>query len=281
VLVFLLYLFAIAFVASTTVLESGLDLSSTSSCKAAIYICIVFYVGSKVLVQTFLSERLHVIQSRLRRRRQDWLWLVSIAIIVLGFGTIALVAFLDPIAEVNIEDRKCRIGVPVKVTIPLIAYDIVLNVVLTAIFVMLLRPLLAFREDTTVIVESLHAEQDNTATKEMMNQATDSASSAPSSESIAELTTFAVPVMLRYINESNIRALKLLVYKSLGGAIAMLIPTVVNLGLLYRWKGEEQGWLCFTLCTVDGKDSISSDRSTDSADSTSDVVGYCCALPNC
>lgn len=252
VLIFTLHFFAIAFVASAAILESGLDLSTISSCRAAIYVCLVFYVGSKILVQMFLVERLHVIQHRLRRRRKDWVWIASIAIIVSGFGTIAIVAFLYPIAEITGVDSKCRIGVPVKVTIPLITYDIVVNVGLTAIFVLLLRPLLDFRRNTFAAVDHRPSEQDISGTPK---------SSAPRSSTLSdvdapvglrtELATVPVPTSIRSGNHASLRALKTLIYKSIGGAVAMLIPTVINLGLLFRWRGEEQGWLCFTLCTVD------------------------------
>ena len=53
--------------------------------------------------------------------------------------------------------------------------------------------------------------------------------------------------------DPNVNRLKRLVYRSLVGCGLVLVPTIVNMGLLYRWKGKEQGWLCFTICTVDGK----------------------------
>jgi len=36
-------------------------------------------------------------------------------------------------------------------------------------------------------------------------------------------------------------------------AVAMTLRTVTNLDLLFRRKGQEQGWLCFALCTHDGE----------------------------
>lgn len=249
ILVFLLYAFAIAFVATAAILQSGMDLSTIASCRAAVYICLVFYVGTKVLVQLFLVERAHAVRYRLKRRRQDWLWLISVAIIVLGFGSIAGVAFAYPITEIA-EDRKCRIGVPTKVTIPLIVYDILINAALTGVFVVLLRPLLRFQEQQKSPEIYLADDHDKPQIK---TQGPQLHTHLPSTESEIELTASTSHSTPRTDSQPSVNHLKVLVYKSLTGAVAITIPTVVNLGLLFRWKGQEQGWLCFTLCTLDGK----------------------------
>ena len=46
---------------------------------------------------------------------------------------------------------------------------------------------------------------------------------------------------------------KNLVIKSLIGTGIFLVPTIVNLGIFYKWRGQEQGWLCFTSCAIDGE----------------------------
>ncbi|GAB7322850.1 hypothetical protein MBLNU13_g05411t3 [Cladosporium sp. NU13] len=247
ILVFLIYTFAITFVATAAILQSGLDLSTLPSCRAAVYICLVFYVGSKVLVQLFLVERAHAVRYRLKRRLQDWMWLVSVAIIVLGFGTIAGVAFAYPFADIG-DDFKCRIGVPRKVTVPLIIYDILINVALTAVFVVLLQPLLRFQEQQKAIGMHLADDDDKTQTKTSVPHIHDR---LRSTESDIELTASTSQPISRIDAHPSVNSLKILVYKSLAGAVAIMLPTVINLGLLFRWKGQEQGWLCFTLCTLD------------------------------
>lgn len=276
VLVFLLYFFAIAFVATAAILQSGLDLSTVASCRAAIYICLVFYVGSKVLVQLFLVERAHAVRYRLRRRRQDWIWLASVAIIVLGFGSIAGAAFAFPIANIA-DDNKCRIGVPTKVTVPLIAYDIFINAALTGVFVALLRPLLRFQKQRKAPDIHLANEPDSAPLEAQKSQAhTD----LPSTESEIELTASSSHSTPRGDKHPSVNSLKILVYKSLAGAVAITLPTVTNLGLLFRWKGQEQGWLCFTLCTLDGKQTIFTTLRT-FLTSVSDLERRCVALSHC
>lgn len=47
-LVFLIYILGLCFVLSGLILQLGVGLTDLSRCKAAIYLCLVFYVGGKV-----------------------------------------------------------------------------------------------------------------------------------------------------------------------------------------------------------------------------------------
>ena len=51
----------------------------------------------------------------------------------------------------------------------------------------------------------------------------------------------------------NVNALKNLVIKSLVRTGIFPVPTIVNLGVFYKWRGEELGWNFFTICTIDGE----------------------------
>ncbi|KAJ9628648.1 hypothetical protein H2203_002550 [Taxawa tesnikishii (nom. ined.)] len=148
-LVFALYFLAIGMVMSTTVLESDLDLFSRSSCSAAIYVCLSFYLGSKVVMQVFLVERAHAVRVHHVKRCDSWIWLISMLAVGIGFGSIGIIAFIYPLAEISVEDGKCRIGLPIKVTAPLLTFDILINVALTVVFICLLQPLLRFNPEPT------------------------------------------------------------------------------------------------------------------------------------
>lgn len=77
-LVFMLYICAIVFVTTVALLFTGLNLKTQRHCKAAIYICLVFYVSCKILVQMFLVERAHAARYMLKQRRDDWMWYAPI-----------------------------------------------------------------------------------------------------------------------------------------------------------------------------------------------------------
>lgn len=190
-----------------------------------------------MFVQLFLVERAHAVRYRLKRRREDKVWLAFVAIIVLGFGSITGVAFAYPVANLA-SDQKCRIGLPTKVTLPLLVYDILINVGLTVVFVVLLQPLLAFPKlwNLPHITPLDNTETGKDHFTDVRLRDRDQALSAQSS---LELTTVNIHPMSHASKDPNVNSLRALVYKSLGGAVAMLVPTIVNLGLLFRWNGQE------------------------------------------
>ena len=135
------------------------------------------------------------------------------AILITGFGAISVTAFVWPNSEVSPEDRKCRIGQLLKVTVPLLTYDIIINVSLTTLFVHLLHPFLAPKGNRVSLGHSL---------------------SSPNQDRV-------------------IGRLRRLVMKTIIGAILIMVPTLANLSGMLITKGREQGWMCLTLCTLDGK----------------------------
>ena len=93
----------------------------------------------------FLVERAHVIRGpRARQGRfHDPIWISGIVAITVGFGSIICDAFMYPLYK--LQNEACHIGLPPKVSIPLLTYDIFINVALTGVFIYYLRPLLNFR----------------------------------------------------------------------------------------------------------------------------------------
>ncbi|EON66011.1 hypothetical protein W97_05254 [Coniosporium apollinis CBS 100218] len=241
-LVVMLYLLCLAFVFSAAVIESGLGLSNLSICYSAIIVCLVFYVGSKVVMYMFLVERAHALRAPYLRRTRDWIWLFGMIIVVTGFGSIAIIAFIFPLAEMSPEDGRCRIGLPLKVTIPLLTFDIVINVALTSIFVHHLGPLIRFESNVGGISGNPYMPSHIGGSLKRLFRKSKPRISV-SSTLDGDWTT--------NLNHENMRAVEKLVWKSLIGAVVVMIPTVINLTLLYHWQGREQGWLCFTICTLD------------------------------
>lgn len=73
-------------------------------------------------------------------------------------------------------------------------------------------------------------------------------------------------------NRLFLNGVEKLLWKSLVGAALVLAPTVANLAVLYHMKGREQGWLCLTVCTLDG----GFHRSFFSSLLFSSLAGSCC-----
>ncbi|KAF2659075.1 hypothetical protein K491DRAFT_592012 [Lophiostoma macrostomum CBS 122681] len=231
ILVLVLYTLAICFVTSATVVESGLSLSSPSICHSAIVICLAFYVSSKATMYIFLVERAHVLRAPYIGRAHDWIWLVGMLSIATGFGSIAICGFLWPIADLSVNDGRCRIGLPLKVTMPLLCFDVCINMALTGTFIYLLRPLLQFSGTPdpntpanrfTKSIRKLFQSEDRRSSMDVYPE-----------------------------NQPFLRSIKALLWRSLIGSMLVMLPTVGNLAALYSLKGRELGWLCLTMCTFD------------------------------
>ncbi|KAF2095274.1 hypothetical protein NA57DRAFT_44928, partial [Rhizodiscina lignyota] len=238
ILVTLLYVFAALLILSASTLYFGITLSTLPACHATIIVCLIFYVGSKVVMYLFLVERAHALRAPYLRRLHDWMWLGMMFVVITGFGTIAGAAFAWPIAEVGgkaissdippAADGRCRIGIPLKVTVPLLTYDIFINIALTGVFLWLLTPLVSFSARAT--------------------------SMSPASNTTTAIDTAMMTEMNYNVvstRPAGATSIEKLVAKSLIGAVLVLFPTVVNLVLLYHFKGREFGWLCLSICTLD------------------------------
>ncbi|KAF2457261.1 hypothetical protein BDY21DRAFT_392487 [Lineolata rhizophorae] len=222
---------AVAFVFCAAVVESGLGLSTDSSCFSAIIVCLVFYVLSKIVMYVFLVERAHALRDPFLSRAHDAVWVSFMLVVLTGFGSIATVAFVYPLHDISALDGKCRIGIPLKVSVPLLAYDIAINIGLTAVFIALLGRALRFDPFAH------HA------------AAAPPPLPAPATGGPPPAADAPRPSLLSARLKASLG--RRLAWKSFAGAGLVLIPTVANLGVLYYLNGREQGWLCFTVCTLD------------------------------
>lgn len=175
----------------------------------------------------------------------------SIIILILGFGTIAVLGYLNPYAALSPSSGQCKIGVPFEVTIPLLSFDIIINAALTVVFIGLLRPLLRLRNpaqaQAAIAAEGHHNRRHLERVAKRLSFNDNDRPEPP-----MELPTQQDGYRPNNIpSDPNIKALKKLIYKSSIGAALMLIPTIINMCLLFKWRGREQGWLCFTCCTAD------------------------------
>ena len=49
---------------------------------------------------------------------RDWVYIIGILIILFGFGVLAVFAFIMPVTNLSQIDGKCRIDLPLVITIP-------------------------------------------------------------------------------------------------------------------------------------------------------------------
>ncbi|GHJ89921.1 hypothetical protein NliqN6_6323 [Naganishia liquefaciens] len=112
--------------------------TNATSCLSGVIACITFYFISKILISFFLLERVHIVNNQDGTRRLgSRAYKICLAAISLYVGYLILAAF-GRVAELD-DMRSCHIGLKLWVTIPMIVYDVALNLLLTLCFLYPIR----------------------------------------------------------------------------------------------------------------------------------------------
>ncbi|KAI9847806.1 MAG: hypothetical protein M1837_001699 [Sclerophora amabilis] len=209
-------------------MQYGFGLTTLQRCHSAVLLCLAFYVGSKMIIYMFLIERAHAIRvSRLTRFEDTW-WLLSMLCLLCGFGTIAILAFIDPMYEMSEENGRCKLGLPFQLTVSLLVYDTAMNLGMTLLFLVLLKPY-------------LHGEVAPSWVHRFVLSRV--------RRVFRRTSTPDPPLVIHRSNDK--RVLERLAYKSFWASFTILLGTVANMTVLFKLQGLEEGWICFTTCTVD------------------------------
>jgi len=128
------------FIFFTGMLVNGVGLSfSRTTCALAIYACIGFYGSSKVLTYGFLVEKMYIVWSggnQIPRFKSSTYRICTI--VLLGYVAVLVLMVVGQNSRIR-PDGLCIIGLKTYATVPLISYDLFLNVFLTAMFLWPLR----------------------------------------------------------------------------------------------------------------------------------------------
>ncbi|KAL1297616.1 hypothetical protein AAFC00_006177 [Neodothiora populina] len=144
-LILAIYIDSILFTFSTMILEKGFELNASFKiCDDAALGCIAFYLSTKVLLYYFFVEKVHIIRHQNKSRFHSKLWLFN-AIVVLGpYVIMGVCAFYYRLADIDTEG-VCKIGLDRRVLVSITAYEVMLNVYLTALCLAPLRKMYAYR----------------------------------------------------------------------------------------------------------------------------------------
>ncbi|KAK1052476.1 hypothetical protein LTR74_016497 [Friedmanniomyces endolithicus] len=240
---YFLYTFGILFnIAAALSISGTFNLTREKDCRGAMYVCLVFYVATKTSL----------------KRLQDWIWLLFMFVLIVGFGTIAILAFMAPVGILDPIDKQCRIGLPRTSVMVLMTYDILINIALTAVFVALLLPLLRSTPNSARarLLQSpthsqnlkMHAPRHQKSVESTLS-GTSSSGSTDTAPSISHYTP--TVTMDTTARDAQANRLRMLIGKSTFGAVVMLTATILNLAFLYKYRGAEHGWICFASCLID------------------------------
>ncbi|KAF8242530.1 hypothetical protein K440DRAFT_565296 [Wilcoxina mikolae CBS 423.85] len=145
-LIFGVFIDSWLFVFSSTVLQSSFGLnSSPKACDAGILLCLVCYLSSK-LIYFFLVEKVFIIRGN-RQRWKDKLFMFNMFGMLAPYCLVIVLTFVFRNSEIG-SDMQCRIGLKLPANIPLLIFDLVINVYLTWLFLKPLRGLWSFKNGT-------------------------------------------------------------------------------------------------------------------------------------
>ncbi|PMD27740.1 hypothetical protein NA56DRAFT_615695 [Hyaloscypha hepaticicola] len=153
-LVLLIYVDSISFVASTAVLANGFGIDSSHSvCQKALLLCLSCYMTTKVLIYYFLVERVYIIRRSAKPRLKDKLYLFNSFGMLLPYCVVMALNIYFRFAVY--EKGTCLIGMKKVAMIPLIGFDILVNVYLTSLFLIPLRALYSYQNDRSSQVRTI------------------------------------------------------------------------------------------------------------------------------
>ncbi|OIW27947.1 hypothetical protein CONLIGDRAFT_455527 [Coniochaeta ligniaria NRRL 30616] len=139
-----IYIDSWIFVFATAIIQFGFGVDfSFPVCDSAILLCLLCYVSSKILVYLFLVEKAYIIRGNLKPRLKSRVYIFN-SIIMLGlYVGVAIVNFVFRITKM--QDGQCVIGMQKQAMIPLIGFDVLVNVYLTCMFLVPLFNMYTFK----------------------------------------------------------------------------------------------------------------------------------------
>ncbi|KKP07443.1 hypothetical protein THAR02_00505 [Trichoderma harzianum] len=150
-LVFAIYVDSYLFVIATAVLQHSLGVNSSYGiCEAAIFLCLVCYVTTKVMsmfsdlqfIYLFLAEKAWIIRGATTPRLKSILYLVNSLGMLTIYIAVVILNFVFRITDMR--SGECIIGMRSAAMIPLISFDTVINVYLTIMFLIPLKKLYSY-----------------------------------------------------------------------------------------------------------------------------------------
>jgi hypothetical protein len=120
ILLNLVYLCGLSFMLSIFILTLVSGMRNTHLCDIAIQLCLVFYLGGKVILYIFMCERLRAIRQGIVDRCADILWQRCFFGILTIFGQIAIICFYYDLD--TMRRGYCTIGIVSSLFLRTVSY---------------------------------------------------------------------------------------------------------------------------------------------------------------
>lgn len=137
-LLVLIYCDSFLFVFLTAILSKGFDINVLKICRGVILLCLACYMTTKVLIYLFLVEKAYIVRGRRQPRLKDKLYLFNFFGMICPYAAVFILNFIFRFAYVD-TSGTCIIGMKRVAMIPLLSFEVVVNVYLTLLFVLPIR----------------------------------------------------------------------------------------------------------------------------------------------
>ncbi|CAI6339239.1 unnamed protein product [Periconia digitata] len=240
-LVLSLYVLVMGFFLGLLILHTGQGLYTYQLCFALTWVCLVFYAMAKSVIYIFLVERVHIVRAPYAPTRSgDYIYLGCMAVMFAACGAVVINAFLNPVTNMSPDDGRCHNGIGKRVTIPFLIIDIIMDVILTGVFVYLLHPFVRGGWSQTLSVGmSIRSSSDSGGAGQGSKASAERGGGGSRGESRGESAVQ--------------RGIRTLLRRTIAGAFAI---TVVTLGLFVAQYlagngGKGVALICSSLCLGD------------------------------
>ncbi|THX76888.1 hypothetical protein D6D04_06600 [Aureobasidium pullulans] len=154
-LIIAIHIDSFLFIFCTAVLSKAYSLNqSRGICDGAIVLCLLCYMTTKIMIYYFLVEKVYIIRTSNTPRMKSKLWLFNFFGVICPYVVLVILNFVFRIAYIN-EKGVCVIGMKRKALVPLITFDVLLNVYLTSLFLHPLRQCYSFKTGTNSRMRTL------------------------------------------------------------------------------------------------------------------------------
>ncbi|KAF9634788.1 hypothetical protein BFW01_g5683 [Lasiodiplodia theobromae] len=143
-LIIIIYVDSFLFVFVTALFKDiGLN-SNQTICEGAILLCLICYMSTKIFIYFFLVEKVYIVRGKHNPRMKDKLFLFNCFFMMLPYTIVVILNFVWRIAYIN-KTGTCIIGMEKRAMMPLITFDVVVNVYMTILFIVPLRQLYSYK----------------------------------------------------------------------------------------------------------------------------------------
>ncbi|CZR55834.1 uncharacterized protein PAC_05722 [Phialocephala subalpina] len=143
------------FIFATAILEHGFGLNSSQGiCSSAIWLCLICYMSTKVLIYYFLVEKAYIIRRVQTPRLKSKLYCFNCFGMLLPYCVVVVLNFVYRLAYFK-PDGTCMIGMEERAMMPLIIFDAIVNLYLTLLFVLPLRTLYSYKKSPNSLLRTV------------------------------------------------------------------------------------------------------------------------------